>query len=149
MLDANVLVLLVVGLTSRAYIRVHKRLSAYTEGDFDLLQAHANKAPRIVVTPNTITEASNLVRQINEPARTEIMHKLRQLIEKVQEIYVESKRAAQGAIFPRLGITDSVLLSTEFADAELLTTDVGLYVAACSAGWNVTNFNHHIEANRP
>ena len=147
-LDANVLVLLVVGLTSRSYIRIHSRLSAYTEGDFDLLHAYANAAHRIVVTPNTITEASNLVGQINEPARSKIMHKLRQLTEEVEEIYVESKHAAQEAVFPRLGITDSVLLSREFADAELLTADLDLYVAACSTGRNVVNFNYHIEANR-
>lgn len=148
-LDANVLVLLIVGLTSRSYIRVHKRLSSYTEADFDLLEAYANTADKIVVTPNTITEASNLVRQIYEPARTSVMYTLRSLTEKVDEVYVESKQATQGAVFLRLGITDAVLLGAEFAAAELLTADLDLYLEATRAGRKAVNFNHYIEANRP
>jgi len=38
-LDANLLVLLVVGLTERRYISVHKRLKEYTIADFDTLAA--------------------------------------------------------------------------------------------------------------
>jgi hypothetical protein len=148
-LDANVLVLLIVGLASRSYIRVHKRLSAYTEADFDLLEAYANAADRIVVTPNTITEASNLAGHIYEPARTSIMDTLRSLIERVDEVYVESKQAVRGATFLRLGITDAVLLGAEFTAAELLTADLDLYIEATRAGRSVVNFNHYIEANRP
>jgi hypothetical protein len=149
LLDANILVLLIVGLTSRSYIRVHKRLAGYAEADFDLLEAYANAADRIVVTPNTITEASNLARQIYEPARTYIMATLRSLIHRVDEVYVQSKQAAQGAIFLRLGITDAALLGVEFAAAELLTADLDLYIEAARAGRTAVNFNHYIEANRP
>ena len=58
-LDANLLLLLVVGLTSRAYISKHKRLQGYEELDFDLLICLIGSA-NVIVTPNTLTETSNL-----------------------------------------------------------------------------------------
>ena len=71
-LDSNLLVLLVVGTTSRSYIGKHKRLRAYTDRDFVLLLEVLSAAQRIIVTPNTVTETSNLAGQIAEPARSRI-----------------------------------------------------------------------------
>ncbi len=148
-LDANLLVLLVVGSASEYYISKHKRLRAYTVRDFRLLANYLSMAAHIVLTPNTVTEASNLASQINEPARTHILGFFRALLQKLPEIYVNSRDAAKHGAFLRLGITDSVLLREEFAGNELLTADLDLYLAAAHAGRPVTNFNHCIEANRP
>ena len=148
-LDANLLVLWVVGLASTSYISRHKRLQAYSVNDFSLLTNFLSRASRIVVTPNTITETSNLAGQIAEPARTSIFASLRALLQNTDEIYVESQRAADHAAFPRLGITDSVLLSTMTENHTLVTVDLDLYIQASRRGMKVVNFNHHIEANRP
>jgi hypothetical protein len=43
-LDTNLLVLLVVGMTSRAYISRHKRLRAFLESDFDVLTGRPIRA---------------------------------------------------------------------------------------------------------
>jgi hypothetical protein len=148
-LDANLLVLWVVGLASTSYISRHKRLQAYSVNDFSLLTNFLSRASRIVVTPNTITETSNLAAQIAEPARTYIFASLRALLQNTVEIYVESQRAAEHAAFPRLGITDSALLSTMTENHTLLTADLDLYLHASRNGMNAVNFNHYIEANRP
>lgn len=66
-LDANLLVLLVVGLASPEHIAIHKRLGEYSKVDFDLLTQLLADASRIVVTPNTLTEAVNLSAHIDEP----------------------------------------------------------------------------------
>ena len=68
-LDANLLVLLIVGLTDRRLIASHKRLKEYTVDDFDLLERLISASAGIAVTPNVLSEASNLTRQIGGPAR--------------------------------------------------------------------------------
>ena len=147
-LDANLLILLVVGSASRSYIAKHKRLRAYTEKDFALLVDMLSIAPRIIVTPNTVTETSNLIVQISDPARSHISAAFRALLTATDEIYVESKEAAVHTAFPRLGLTDSVLLKLVADQHILLTADFDLYHEAIRRGHTAINFTHHIEANR-
>ena len=147
-LDANLLVLLAVGTASRRYIGSHKRLRAYTVADFDLLVAFLSNMRRIVVTPNTVTEASNLMRQTAEPARTGIGSVFHRLLSGADEIYIESKRAAEHVAFYRLGIADTALLNVMAPGRILLTADLDLYLEVTRNGHDAINFNYHIEANR-
>lgn len=101
-----------------------------------------------MVTPNTITEASNRVGHIDGPARAKIFNVFRALLQKMTEVYARSSQAAENAAFLRLGITDSVLLQEEFAGHVLLTADLDLYLEAARNGRKAINFNHYIEANR-
>jgi hypothetical protein len=146
-LDANLLVLFAVGTASRSYIARHKRLRAYTERDFVLLCDMLATASRIIVTPNTVTETSNLVRQIQEPARSHISKVLGALLTVADEIYVESKQAAEHTAFPRLGVTDAVLLNILTENHVLLTSDLDLYLEAVRNGPAAMNFTHYIAAN--
>jgi len=63
-------------------------------------------------------------------------------------IYIESKHAAEHATFPRLGVTDAVLLNIVTEKHTLLTSDLDLYIEATRRGHAVINFIHEIEANR-
>ncbi len=146
--DANLLVLLIVGLASESYITRHKRLKAYSVADYRLLRRLISAYSQIIVTPNTVTETSNLVRNIAEPARTHILQVLGVLLEQAEERYVASRDAARHRDFLRLGITDATLLNDSLQSSVLLTSDLDLYLAADSAGHTVVNFIHHIEANR-
>ena len=142
-LDANLLVLLVVGRAAREYIGKHKRLRAYSVSDFDLLIKLLSSASKIVITPNTLTETSNLVRQISEPARAQILLVLRELIARHDEHYRDSRSVSKSDEFPRLGLTDAVLLDIAGQYGTLLTTDLDLYVAAVKRGYKAVNFNHY------
>ncbi len=71
-LDANLMVLLVVGTASRSYIAKHKKLKAYKEGDFTLLVDFLSRESRVIVTPNTVAETSNVAGNIPQPMRTDI-----------------------------------------------------------------------------
>jgi hypothetical protein len=142
-LDASLLVLLVVGTASQDYILRHKRLQAYSKSDFALLTRLLAAAPKIIVTPNTLTEASNLLRQIPEPARTHICRAFRALLELTEERYVESRQAADKKEFIGLGLTDAVLLDTTASTHVLLTADLDLYLAAMRDGRSAVNFNHY------
>jgi hypothetical protein len=142
-LDANLLVLLVVGLTERRYISVHKRLKEYTIADFDLLAAMISVSAGVAVTPNALSEASNLLRQINEPAKIQIATVFRGLIKRMNEIYIASAAASSRSEFLRIGLSDSALLEIGKQDIVILSVDHDLYMAALAAGYAAVNFNHH------
>ena len=148
-LDANLLLLFVVGSTSRDYIQKHKRLQSYTDDDFILLMKMLSTASSIIVTPNTLTETSNLAGYIDDPARTKIYEVFRALVEApenqecFQECFIESRVAVARTEFVRLGLTDSVLLHIAAEAGTLLTADVGLYLAALYKGLKAENFNHY------
>lgn len=141
-LDANLLVLLVVGLTSRTYIKSHKRLSAFAEEDYDLLLFQLTQYSEILFIPHVLAETSNLIKDISDPARTSIFKNFEGVIKRYDEKYVESKHGAAQKEFIRLGMTDSILLITQNPNLTLLTTDVGLYLAVAQRSGNVVNFNH-------
>ena len=133
-LDANLLILLAVGLASPRHIATHKRLGQYSKRDFDLLRGLLTKASRIVVTPNTLTGAFNLSVHIAEPVRTHIKRVFRHLLTETEEIYVESVRASRHAAFDRLGLTDCVVLGAATAGHVVMTADLGLYLQAANKG---------------
>jgi hypothetical protein len=143
-LDAQLLLLLLVGMTSRDYIAVHRRLKAYTDADFTLLTQLLDAASKLVVTPNTLTETSNLAGYIAEPARTRIYQTFRALVgaDGTEEWYAQSKVAVTRNEFYRLGLTDSCLLGIATTPHMLLTADLPLYLAALNLGLDVENFNH-------
>jgi hypothetical protein len=141
-LDTNLLLLLVVGITSRELIDVHDRLAQYSDADFDLLGAYLGRASPIVVTPHTLTETSNLLRQIRNPHRDNISATLRALVNRVEERFVDGRTACEHADYLRLGLTDCALMAIGGEDEELLTVDLDLYLAALHRGQRAVNFNH-------
>ncbi len=130
LLDANLLILLIVGTADRTYISKHRRLRAYPEDDFNLLLRLIAPMSPIIVTPNILTEASNLASQIGEPARMHIAMTFRAVLGDLEERYVDSRRAAEQPEFPRLWLTDAGILD-EMTDTDvLLTADLDLHLAA-------------------
>lgn len=142
LLDANLLVLLVAGLSSREYIGKHRRLRDYNEDDFDLLIEFINSKPAVIVTPNILTEASNLLSAIGEPARSHIAGTFQQLVVTLEERFVQSVRAAEHPEFQRLWLTDAAILAELDNSHVLLTADLNLYLAASARGYTAVNFNH-------
>jgi len=143
MLDANLLVVLMVGLREPDQVGQHKRTRAYSPEDFDLLKSLVDGADEVVVTTNVLTECSNLLRQTSEPAASELMQLLAMLIGQSEERYCPSLTASQHPDFPRLGLTDTAILESIGDDLPLLTVDLDLYLAAAAGSpTTVTNFNH-------
>ena len=77
LIDANLLVLLAVGNEGRDFIAKHRRLDEYSAADYDILIGLLRQVSRVLVTPNTLTEASNLLSQHGEPERSRFMGSLR------------------------------------------------------------------------
>ena len=141
-IDANLIVLLVVGQAGRNLIDRHRRTRRFAVEDYDRLIQAISPVDELRVTPNTLTEASNLLGQHGEPQRSRLLLRLGELIEGSPEIVVASAEAARNAAFPRLGLTDAALLEVVSADAPLLTVDLDLYRAALASGEEAAiNFN--------
>ena len=142
LVDTNLTLLLVVGLTDREYIAKHKRLAAYRVADFEALEAILRASSGMVFCPNVWTETSNLARYIAEPMRTEIAVTLQRVASADRERYVPTKTATERPEYERLGVTDAALLCLAESNARLLTDDLDLYLAALRAGFDAVNYNH-------
>ena len=131
-IDANLLVLLVVGSEDRGLIERHRRLRGYTADDYDLLLDITEDAEHLFVTPNTLTEASNLLAQHRDPERSRLLDRLGRLIHESEEIIVSSVEASSNNAYRRLGLTDAALLEVVTAETPVVTVDLGLYLAAAA-----------------
>ena len=140
LLDANLLVLLVVGTTSRQLITKHKKTKTFTVADYDRLVAFVG-AYRIAVLPHIAAEASNLIGFHQEPERERLLLVLKALLESIDEDYVTSRHAVQQREYLFVGLTDAAILAAS-TQAEILTTDAVLHVAALKRGLAAVNFNH-------
>lgn len=96
---------------------------------------------RVFVTPNALTEASNLL----ESPDPRFLEMLRALIEDSREIVVPSAAAVRNEAFARLGLSDAVLLESISAERPLITVDLALYLAAVAAKGDAAalNFIHN------
>ncbi len=145
-IDTNLLLLLIVGLTSPDYIAVHKCLKGdYTEHDFNLPGLIIGGFSDIVTLPRILSETSNLARQIPGPARRDIQLKFRSFIERTVEIPLTSVQGARREAFENLGLTDAVVLQfceldIDGAKPTLLTADTCLADRAKSLGCSALNY---------
>ena len=130
--DANLLVLFVAGLVDETLIGKHRRLREFSVDDYEKLRNLIAGVERVLVTPNTLTEASNLLGQHGEPERSQLLDGLRYVIEESREIVVASAEAARSRVFHRLGLTDAALFEVATVERPLVTVDLDLYLAASS-----------------
>ena len=142
-IDANLLLLLVVGSTDRDLIPKHRRLRRFGREDYDLLIRFIAQVCRVYVTPNTLTETSNLLAQHADPELSHFFDRLRFIIHESEEVVIASDRASTNSQFRRLGLTDAALLEAATEDTPVLTVDLDLYLAALEKGaYNAVNFTH-------
>lgn len=130
-IDANLLVLFVVGSIDRNLVTRHRRTRRFTLDDFDRLAELIETLRQVFVMPNTLTEASNLLADRSDPRF--LLH-LRFLIERSDEIVVSSKTAVGNRMFGRLGLSDAALLEAVSVERPLITVDFDLYGVASAKG---------------
>lgn len=139
-IDANLLVLVVIGSVDLDLISKHRRTRRFTPEDYDRLLTMIQEVEQVFVTPNTLTETSNLLGTKD----SRFLEYLRFLIEKSKEVIVSSAAAARNRAFPRLGLTDAALLEVISAERPLITVDLELFSAALEKGEEVAiNFTHY------
>ena len=129
-IDANLLVLLIVGSVERDWVARHRRLDSFSVEDYDLLVDLLSDADRIWVTPNALAETSNLLGYAGKDDGGPLAVGLRRFIDTSVEEYVPSQSASSRPEFARLGLNDASLLELVSATRPLLTVDIKLYLAA-------------------
>ncbi len=126
-IDTNLFVLLVAGSEGRDLIAKHRRLEGYSANDYDILLNLLRPIGQVFVTPNTLTETSNLLAQHGEPERSRLMRRLRSIVHESEEVVVASATATDNSKFEQLGLTDAALLEVATPDTPLVTVDFDLY----------------------
>lgn len=142
LIDANLLLLLVVGRTDRKLLARHKRLQAFEDDDYDLLEDMLRGSGQLLLCSYVLAEVSNLFRHIAEPDRTRISAAFAQLVAESDELAIPAKRAVHHAAYPRLGLSDAALLTAAADGPTLLTADFDLHIAALSNRCTSVNYNH-------
>lgn len=142
-LDANLLLLLVVGASSRDWIAGHKRLRQYDAEAYDLLIKVIAGADKLLITPNVLTEVSNVLDwSVSEPRRSALRQEFSDFVVSVCEVYHPSASAVVDPDFLVLGLADCAWLGCINAETVLLTDDLLLFSAAVSRGSIAFNFTH-------
>ena len=143
--DSNLLVLLIVGSVGRDLIAKHRRLRRYDRESYDtLLENFISKITRLFVTPNILTETSNLLGYDSQ--KQKFLERLQLVIKSksIQEITLASEDIACRNEFKRFGLTDTVLLSVIKPETPLITDDFDLYREALKIHPDaVINFTHY------
>ena len=141
LVDANLMVLLVVGLVRPQLISRHRRLAAYGNDDFERLNDLLGASSGLVISAYVMTEVSNLaVDRIRDPLRSEIRGVIRFLVDNHSERHVSCAASAARPEFRWLGITDAALIEQCGSDCTLVTADEQLARAALAAGKAALHF---------
>lgn len=139
-LDANMLVLLAVGSVDPGLLGIARRVKEYRPADYETMNLYLAYFREIVVLPNTVSEASNLIGQINGGGRRRCIDFLATLVRTGRELYVESGLAVVQPEYAALGVTDAPILCVLDVDTHLLTADFRLYLAATARHQNAKLF---------
>lgn len=113
--------------------------------DFETLVGLLDGCRQVVLTPNAVTECSDLLRDTEEDA--DAKRSLKELLEKpsclVVEEYVPSRDASRASQYEYLGVADCAMLSLVDADTILVTADARLAMEAQRINPLSVNFNHY------
>lgn len=139
--DTNLLILFFIGLFDEGQIKKNKRTKAYTIEDFTLLKEFL-KNFKLIITPNIITELTNLCSTYNNESSTKFFSFIKSIINKQHEIYVETSRAIEDLSFCKFGLTDTVIHFISKKGYLVLTDDFPLYGFLSSQRILAINFNH-------
>jgi rRNA-processing protein FCF1 len=150
LIDTNILLLWFVGSVNRQRISKFNRTEKFTPEDYDLLLRLLEYFfPKIVTTPNILTEVNSLANQIGEPERSQCFARLAEVAGILEEHYIKSAAVAGINSFTRFGLTDCGILELARSGTHskgnrylVLTDDLKLATYLQSSGVDVINFNH-------
>ena len=107
LIDANLLLLLFVGLHSRKRIGQFKRTAQFTPEDFDCLMSIIPRFTQIITTPSILTEVSNMLGQFTGHDRALVFSRFSLGLRQLQEHFTSSSEVSQEPCFLKFGLTDA------------------------------------------
>ena len=144
-LDSNLLLLYLVSRDNRLLhlIGSWKRVSTFDRQDARRLTQIVSSFRLLLTTPHVLTEASNFVGQLSEPAKSVLLSTLRAYIGAAVEQTTAANVLTDNEAFMRLRLTDCALLELPQA-CTLLTMDFHLAARRKRGGGLVANFLNNL-----
>lgn len=141
LLDANILVIYLVGLLGREHLRNCRATKASSPEDFDLLTGFLSPFAKIITTPHILTETSNLAGRLPQGLHYEFRLHFRELFKQAEERYLPAQELVNKDDFLRFGLADTAIAELAPDRHLVLTDEVSLYNTLQSRGVDVINFN--------
>jgi hypothetical protein len=140
-IDTNLFILYLIGNYDSKIISKFKRTESYSVEDFYILRRFILSFRKAIITPNIMTEVSNLLESLNRRNNYQLFLFFHKLLKSLKEEYIESVKAAEIACFQKFGLTDSSIyfLAKEFL---ILTDDLPFYHYLETQKLQAINFNH-------
>lgn len=142
-LDCNVLLLFIIGSVDKKHISKFKRTSMFNETHYEILIKLISNS-QILLTPNVVTEASNLLESYSFEKQKIGLQFLKNICKKIPESYEQSSKLVDLEIFKDYGLSDSSVFNLCKVGAIAITVDFNLYISLMSNNLKVINFNHLI-----
>ena len=141
-LDANLFVVLIVGLTERAKVGIHRRTSGYYPDDFDLIFKMCKTASTLQTTPHVLAEVSNLLDTGKKPFFDKEVIRFMELCDTTQETWGEARKLCRMPEFQYLGLADAALCKLAEAGFAVATADWKLANSLQKRNLPAINFHH-------
>ena len=138
LLDANLLLLYLVGTFERARIVRFKRTATFTEADFDLLVGFVGAFRTIVTTPHLLTEVSSLANSLPEYIKSAWAAHFALQTSELLEIFEPAIEVMRKDSFEAFGLADAAIHSAS-DNTLILTEDYRLSGFLLSEGIAVVN----------
>ncbi len=144
LVDTNILLLYLVGAHDPGRVKRFKRTrDRFDPEDFDTLLRLLEAFARVIVTPHILTETSNLLGQMNDPAKTACFELFARAIgPAMHEAYTPATTLSESPAFVLFGIADASILEAAWGSYLVLTDDPRLAAYLQSRGVDVLNFNN-------
>lgn len=140
--DANLLVLLLVGLVSPQRILTFKRTQNFRIDDFKTLSRLVDWfGEPLVATPHILSQVSDLT-DLSGSERGIICEIFKRSVETIREEQDPAKQLIRHPLFDRFGLGDTSIAAVCKHNVAVLTADVQLQVALSASGLDAINFNH-------
>jgi rRNA-processing protein FCF1 len=142
LIDANLLIVLLVGKLGPAHLINCRATKSFTPDDFSLLERFVMQFNTLVTTPHILTEVSNLAERLPEGLLDRFRTMFREVIKSLSEQPRPAMEIAWDAAFLRFGLTDTAIAMVVPRRYLVLTADLPLCGLLQRRKIDVINFNH-------
>ncbi len=142
LVDANLLLLYVVGTHDERLITSFKRTRQFTPEDYRLLASIVGYFERIVTTPHVLTEVNGLSNQLPGRLRFDFYGTFGSGLREWTEQLFPSTEAVENMAFRYLGLTDAAIAEVARGDVLVLSVDLDLITHLHKTGRDAINFNN-------
>lgn len=143
LLDTNILLVYLVGLTDKQWIPHFKRTNSYTPDDFDIIDRVVKQSAKIIVTLQILAELGNLWPSPEHTRARRFFSALLDLLKPARECLIGKEELLPNEMLPSFGFTDlSIVEAAKKMKCVIVTCDFRLVRFCEGDGCMVINFQH-------